>query len=134
MAGLAVNFDVSADLLDEAIDLAQPEPGALPGVFGREERLEGAAGDIAGHADAVVGHRNFHVLTGPDLRIPRAINLIEKGVAGLDGQFAAFGHGVARVDREIKDGGFKLRLVGLDLPHAAGADDFELHLLRRATA
>ena len=45
LAGLAVDFDVAARLLDETIDLAQAEAGALAGLFGCEERLEGARGD-----------------------------------------------------------------------------------------
>ena len=45
LAGLAVDFDVAARLLDETINLAQAEAGALAGLFGREERLEGARGD-----------------------------------------------------------------------------------------
>ena len=44
VAGLAVDFHVAARLLDEAIDLAQAEAGALAGLLGREERLEGARG------------------------------------------------------------------------------------------
>ena len=42
----------AAGLLDEAIDHAQAEAGALAHLLGGEERLEGAAGDLGRHAGA----------------------------------------------------------------------------------
>src|SRR6185437_16412609 len=41
-ADLAVDLQVPAGLLDETIDLAEAEPGAVTGSLGGEERLEGA--------------------------------------------------------------------------------------------
>ena len=129
MAGLAVDFDVAARLLDETIDLAQAEAGALAGLFGGEERLEGARGDLLPHADALVGHRDQHVLTWAHLGVVRAIGFVEQDVAGLDGQAAALRHRIARIDGEIENRGFQLHRVGLDRPNAAGADHLELHRL-----
>ena len=47
VAHFAVDLDVAARLLHEAVDLRQPEAGALADVLGREERLEGAGEDVA---------------------------------------------------------------------------------------
>ena len=41
LAELAVDLDVAAGLLDEAIDLRQAKPGAVTDFLGGEERLEG---------------------------------------------------------------------------------------------
>ena len=50
VSGLAVDRDVSAGLLDEAVDLAQSESGALTGRLGGEERVDGARDHVRRHA------------------------------------------------------------------------------------
>ena len=63
---------MAARLLDEAVDLAKAEAGALPDVLGGEERLEGARQDLAAHAGAGVGDADHDVLAGHDLGLQRA--------------------------------------------------------------
>ena len=120
---------MSAGLFDEAVNLAQPESGALAGFFGREKRLKGALDHVVRHARAGIGHGDLHVLAGLHVATLAAIAVVEIGVAGLDGQFAAFRHGVAGVHRKIENGGFEFGSVGLDRPHAAAADDLERNVL-----
>ena len=48
LAGLAVDLDVAAGLLDEAVDHAEPEAGALALGLGGEERLEDVVDDLGG--------------------------------------------------------------------------------------
>ena len=68
------------------------------------------------HAGAGVGHGQQHV--GPRSRgeVLRGVRLVELGVAGLDGEPAAVGHRVARVDGEVDD--HLLDLAGVRLHRA----------------
>jgi hypothetical protein len=134
LTGLAVDLDVAAGLLDEAVDLAEPKPGALPGLFGGEERLEGALADRLGHSRAGVGDGDLHVLPRTHVGILAAIGVVEIGVAGFDGQFAAVRHRIAGIDGEIEDCGFELRRIGFDRPDPASADDFERHIFAERAA
>ena len=81
-----------------------------------------------GHARAGVGDGNLHVLPGTRVGVLPAIGVVEIGVAGFDGHFAAVGHRIAGVDGEIEHRGFELRGIGFDRPDPAGADDFERHV------
>src|SRR6476660_6403325 len=63
-AGLAVELHVATRLLDEAVDLAEAEAGALADILGGVERLESARLDLARHATAGIGDRYHHVLAG----------------------------------------------------------------------
>ena len=65
-------LDVAARLLDEAVDHAQPEAGALAGRLGGEERLERALDHLRAHAGAGVADRDHDVLPGRDSRRPRS--------------------------------------------------------------
>ena len=53
-------------------------------------------------------------------------------VARADGERAAVGHGVARIDGQVDDHLVELRLVGLDVPEVAAGQDLELDLLAQA--
>ncbi len=126
---LAIEGDVAARLLDEAIDLAEAETGAAADILGGEERLEGARHRLLRHARARVTDGDIGVLAGNDLAVGGGIGLVERRIAGLDGQLAAVGHGVARIDRQVEDGAFELVLVDLDRPQARRQYAFELDLL-----
>src|SRR3954471_16789914 len=86
LAWLAIDRAVPAGLLDETVDLRQAEPGALPGVLGREERLERPLARLPRHSTAGIGDRNHDVLPGRDLLMRFGVGLVEKRVRGLDRQ------------------------------------------------
>jgi hypothetical protein len=94
-----------------------------------EKRLEGAFDHVLRHARAGIRHRDLHILTGLHVAILPAVALVQIGVAGFDGELAAFRHGVAGVHREVENGGFELGRVGLDRPRAAATDDLERNVL-----
>ena len=48
---------MAAGLFDEAVDLAQPKPGALADGLGREEGFERLRDGIGVHADSRIGYR-----------------------------------------------------------------------------
>ena len=102
VALFAVDLDVSARLLDEAVDHAQAEPGALADFLGREERLEHPVDDIGPNSDSGIADRDHHVIPRHNVAVSRGIFLIEGHVLGFQDQLAALGHGIARVDRKIE--------------------------------
>ena len=83
-ADLAVDLHVAARLLDEAVDLRKPKPGAVPDVLGREERIEGFCLHVRRHSASVVGHGQHHILAGQHLGLGRGILFIEMDVRGFD--------------------------------------------------
>jgi len=58
-----------------------------------------------------IGHRNHHVVSGSDIAVHAGKVVVEDGVAGLDGEFAAVHHRVAGVERKIADGVLELAWV-----------------------
>src|SRR3546814_17050949 len=118
---------VAARLFDEAIDLAEAEPGPLADFLGREERLEGAGGHLLGHAVAGVGDGDDDVAAGRDLRVESRIGFADQGLRSLYGQPAARRPGAARLEGEVADR--RLPLVWDDLdPPKAGRRDNVLHV------
>src|SRR5207253_933191 len=98
---LAVELDVTGRLLDEAVDHAQAEAGALARSLRREERVEYLVENTSRNAGAGITHRNHGVAAGPDVLIHAGVVFVENDGAGLDDELAAIGHGVAGVEREI---------------------------------
>ena len=54
------------------------------------------------HAAACVRDGQHDVVAAPDADVARGVLLVEVYVRGLDGQLAAAGHRIARVDAEVK--------------------------------
>ena len=88
---------MAAGLLDEAVDLAEPEAGTFTDILCREKWVERPRDHGLRHAAAGVGHGGEHVLAGCDAEMSRGVALVEMGVLRLDGEPAAFRHGVARI-------------------------------------
>ena len=109
LARPAVNPDVAIILFDDAIYGGKPETGTF-GSFRGEERLEDLRLRFCIHAQTSVTNGQHHELTGFHGRMHAGIAVVERDVAGFDGELAALGHGISRVDREIHD----------DLPDLAG--------------
>ena len=89
LPGLAVNLNVPARLLDEAVDHAQAEPGAGAGRLGGEERLERAPAHLFRHARSGVGDRDQDIMPGADIRIRLRIVGVEARVSDFDRQSSA---------------------------------------------
>ena len=114
-AGLAVDVDPAAALLDDAEHRREAEPGAGAGALGGEERLEQVLGDLLVHPVPGVADREQDVRAGDPLVAVRGDLLgVDLDVRGLDRQRAAVGHRVAGVGREVEDHALDLRPVGLD--------------------
>ncbi len=131
---LRIDLHMAAGLLDEAIDLAEPETGAAADVLGREERLEHARQHILGHAAAGVGDGDHHIGAGRHFGLGGGVALVEPGVGGFDGQVAAGRHRVAGVDGEVEDGRFELVGIGLDPPQAGRGNDLHPDRLAQRAA
>src|SRR5258708_13123665 len=61
----AVDFDVAARLLDEAIHHAQPEAGSLAEAFGGDERFEHLVAHRPWHAFARILYPYHHIAPAP---------------------------------------------------------------------
>ncbi len=107
---------MAARLFDEAIDHAEAEAGPAAKFLGGEERLEHPAEGIGGHARARVAHAESDILARPNLGVLGRVALVQVGVLGVDGELAAFGHGVAGVHSQVENRALQLVLVHLDRP------------------
>ncbi len=116
VARLAVDPDVSPTLLDDAKDRREPEAGAFALLLRGEEGLEDPCLRFAAHPDAGVAHRDSHVRAREHSGVFHLVVVIHLDVRRLDGQLAAIGHGVARIDREVHQKLLDLSGVGLDAP------------------
>src|SRR5260370_15599763 len=126
-ADLAVDFDVTSGLFDEAIDLAQAKAGAMPRLLGREERVEGLFLHIPRHAGTGIAHGDLNILPNRNIGVLLRVALVDKSVAGLDRQFALAGHRVLGVHHKVEDRGLHLAGVDLALPNPAPTPDFHIN-------
>ena len=114
--GLAVDRDVSAALLGDAVHRGQPEPGALAHLLGGEEGLEDVRLDLGGHAVAGIADREHDVGARLDLGMGPGVGLVQGHVAGRERQPAPVRHRVAGVDGQVEQDLLDLPRVGLDAP------------------
>src|SRR5262249_53551745 len=134
LADLAVDLDMAAGLLDEAIDLAEAEARAASLGLGREERLEGARDDVRAPAAAGVADAAHAVLARGDLAVLRGIGVVEEGVGDLDGELAAVRHRVARVDGEIEQRALELARIDEGIPQPARDDALDVDAFAEGAA
>ena len=115
-ADRAVDADEAVGLAGEAVELAQPQAGALADRLGGEEGFEDAGQHVRRHAAPAVAHGHRHVIAGRHPGIVDEVGRGEAGVGGLHRHGAAAGHGVAGVDDQVQQGAFDLVHVGTDRP------------------
>ncbi len=111
LAHLAVDLAVAIGLPGEAVDHRQAKPRALADRLGGEERVEGALDHLGRHAGTGVGDADADVLAGTHAARVGSVGAVEVCVAGLDGERATVGHGVAGIDDQVEDRA--LELVGV---------------------
>ena len=112
----AVDADVAARLLDEAIDHAQAQTAALPHLLRRKERLERPFYDFGRHACSRVGDREQHVLSRRHFLVLLGVILIEQGIARLQRECSRALHRITRVHREIDQRPLQFSAIGECLP------------------
>ena len=135
LSGLALDDDLPAALLHDAVDRRQAEARSLPELLRREEGLEEAALQLRGNAAPGIRDRDR------DLR-PQFLpgGLVEvhgfRGVEvpGADRDPTAVRHGVARIQREVHDDVLELAGVHLHPARARGIVRRELDVLAGETA
>ena len=129
LAGLGIDVDEAAGLLDDAIDRRQPKPGALADLLGREERLEDLVDDLAWNAGAGVGDVDPDIFGRRHALVGEPRGFFARDICCSYGELAAIGHRVARIDGEVDDHLLELRDVDFHRPEVAAMDEVELHLL-----
>ena len=83
-ADFAINVDVAAALLDDAVHHRQPQARSLADAFGGEEGLKDARLHFRRHAAAGIadGHHDEPPRSG--LRVRLRVGLVEFDIAGFD--------------------------------------------------
>ena len=107
------------------VHLRQSQPGAFAQRLGREEWLENTRQNVRRDADTGVGHRQCDEVA---LKLIDSVAFLERDVARREGNRAAAGHGVARIDRDIDQRQFEFRNIDLDRPDLVRDIAFELHV------
>src|SRR5581483_3407118 len=102
-ADLALYVHVSAGLLDEAVKLAQSEPGPLSHRLCSEERLEHPRESLLAHAVSGIANGHEDIFARLELRVTGGKGLVELRLARFDGELATLRHRVAGVGCEIKE-------------------------------
>jgi hypothetical protein len=125
-AHLAVDFDVSARLLKEAVNHREAEPRALVFSFGCKERFVDPLQNVWGNAGAGISHGDHHILPSCQFIMLSDVHLVEEGIAGLDCQSALAVHPIPGVDREIQNRILELIRVDQAIPKTTG--DYRLDL------
>src|SRR5213075_461378 len=104
---LTEHTDMSAALLDNSMASCEAQAGALPKFLGREERLKDSRLHLRRHAHTRIADGDQDVIPCPSLRFDAQTHVLR-----LDSQSASFGHGVARVYREIQEHLLHLAWIG----------------------
>ena len=125
---------MTARLLGEAEGLGQAQPRALAFGFGGEERLEHPAHHFGAHARAGISDRQHHILARRHFTMGGRIGIIQMRVRHFQGQLAAFGHGVARIDAQVQDGVFHLIGIHQRVPQPARDHGFHFDLFAKRAA
>ena len=134
MADPAFDADMAARLLCEAVHHGESESGALANRLGRKEGVEHFDQDFRRHAGAGVGDRNGDVVAGVQAFVMARFGFAQRRMAGRQDQSTAMRHGIARIDGQVENGAFELRLVTQRSAYAVGQLHLEPHLLAQRAA
>ncbi|KAF1854083.1 hypothetical protein Lal_00005300 [Lupinus albus] len=104
----AVDAQIAARLLDEAVDHRQPQAGTEG--LGREEGLHRAGQRLRRETGAGVGDADFQIIVGPD-RLVEGLVALQLADADGDVEPSALRHGIARVDGKVDQRILQLGLV-----------------------
>src|ERR1017187_4870176 len=107
----------SATLFGEPSRGGQTHASSLEGALRGEEWIKTMLACRLIHSDATVGVHNSHILT-LDKTDRLGVGDVQHDLGDRDDQHPTLRHGVAGVDREIKD--HLLELIGVDV-HVSGA-------------
>src|ERR1700704_1511370 len=102
-------------LSDKAIDHAEAESGALADLLGREEGLKNPIPYFRRHPAAGVRDGQPDIRSG---QAPGHGSLIQNDVPGLDLEYAAVRHGIARIQGQVKESSLQQRRVDMAPPQS----------------
>ena len=107
-----VHPNIAVALLNDAVHRGKPQPRTFAPLLGGEKGFKDVRERSSVHARPRVGHRQYHVASNLGTRMVPGVGLVQLHIAGLDFEFAAHGHGVARVNCQVHDDLLDLALVG----------------------
>src|SRR5262249_8405 len=97
---LAVHFDVSAALFDDAVDSGQPQARAFADLLSRIERLEDTSSSLIVHSSPSVTDSQPYKRSRRNTQFRRQ-GLFYNRVFGFNVELAAVRHSIGSVDYEI---------------------------------
>ena len=95
-------------------------------MLGRKERVENASQVLLGDTDPGIRHLDQHVVAGRHRLVPAPQLTVLVDIRCANGERAAAGHRVARINCKINDHLFELALVDLYKPEIAPVHDVEV--------
>ena len=126
-AYFAFTQDETIVVVDNGQSCGQTQSRAFAGFLGREKRVEHSVPNFPGNSRSVVRHGDDHIRSGPGFRVLAGKGFIHHQVFDLNGQFAAIGHGIARVEAEIQQPLLELRRTAGDGPEVHRTTELEFH-------
>src|SRR6266849_7982609 len=120
-AGLAVDPDIAAALLDNAIHGREAQASSLRTLSGKKW-LEDVRLRFRVHARTGVADGKHDVFAGRHWSVETRIAFVERGVGSFDGESSALRHGVARIDCEVHDDLLDLAGVGFHRANVGARD------------
>src|SRR5207302_3226740 len=99
-AELALQINVSAALVHDAVNSRKAQAGSFARFLGGEKRLEDARTDFRRHASAGIADIEANVIARDDSLLRQGIGL-QSSIRSADGDLAAVRHGIARVDGQV---------------------------------
>src|SRR5260221_104387 len=111
LSGLAVDHDVSAALLDDAVHRREPQSGSAASALGREEGFEDPLTRRLVDTHAGIRNAQLDVLPWRDWQMPLPIVFVQRDVPCLDRQPATARHGIGGVDHQVDQNLLELRRI-----------------------
>src|SRR5450631_1874962 len=100
---LAFHFYPSLVLFDDPVNCGQPKTSAFANLLGGEKWLKNLTEMIRGNTTPCVTDTETNKAPRSDVRLEFQLVRIYHAHCRGDRQFATFGHGIASVDREVKE-------------------------------
>ncbi len=100
-AHFALDFEPAMMLFDNAINGGQSQPSSLADFLGREKRLKNPLQHLGFHAATSICHGQADEPTHTGFRVLSQVGGVNFSGGSRDDKFAALGHGITRVDRQI---------------------------------
>ena len=128
IAGFTLRENVTATLLHDSVDRRKSQAGAFPLFLGGKEWFENSRLGFLVHASAGIQNRKQDVRPRLNQGV-FSLGGILIGLAGLNDNFPAIGHGVLGIYHQVHDDLFQLAGIGTGVAYTRGQPRRQLNVL-----